>query len=225
MESLRGRCRIVTVILIVILALSPVGALAEVSLLHYLYGISSGQPVDDARAARIDIGGGIVGILQLCAFLGCAVAFLVWFHRAHKNLQAGVDHLRYTPAWAVGGFFVPFLNLVRPFQVMREIWGCSSHLPSHRKDGFRRVVSPSPLVGWWWGLYLSSAFVGQAAGRLTLRADELGEFIVAGWFGLASNLLDIPATLFAFLLVRRVTELKEGPLVDLKNELRRAGPE
>ena len=38
----------------------------------------------------------------------------------------GANNLKYTPKWAVGCFFVPFLNLVMPYQVVREIWKASN---------------------------------------------------------------------------------------------------
>src|SRR5689334_7274535 len=60
-------------------------------------------------------------VAKLALLVATAVAFLIWFHRAHKNLPAlGARELKYTPGWAVGGFFVPLLNLVRPADVMRE---------------------------------------------------------------------------------------------------------
>ena len=74
-----------------------------------------GDPNDSRRR--------LIGSFQIWLFLGTSVAFLFWFHRVQKNLPAlGGRELKYTPGWAVGGFFVPFLNLVRPIQVMREVW-------------------------------------------------------------------------------------------------------
>ncbi|QYO65100.1 DUF4328 domain-containing protein [Leptolyngbya sp. 7M] len=44
------------------------------------------------------------------------VLFLVWLYRAHKNLfSLKPTHLDFSPGWAVGWWFIPFLNLVRPY--------------------------------------------------------------------------------------------------------------
>ncbi|MHB0915094.1 MAG: DUF4328 domain-containing protein [Thermoleophilia bacterium] len=210
MESLRARCQVVTVVFVVILVLSAVAALSDLSLLQFLQGISSGEPVDDARAEGIDSRQAVIGILQGGSFLACAIVFLMWFHRAHKNLKVGgLDGLRYTPGWAVGGFFVPFLNLVRPFQVMKEVWAGSTYLSHPREEESWRAVSHAPHVGWWWALFLIMSFVGNASGRLMLRADSLEELLAAGWVTLASDLIDIPAAFVALFLVRRVTDLQE----------------
>jgi hypothetical protein len=48
--------------------------------------------------------------------------FVIWVHRMQANTFAlGVLGLRYTPAWAVGWYFVPIVNLWMPYRVMREI--------------------------------------------------------------------------------------------------------
>lgn len=44
-------------------------------------------------------------------------AFLVWFWLAYRNLDALDLRRRYGTGWAIGGWFVPFLNLARPKQV------------------------------------------------------------------------------------------------------------
>ena len=50
------------------------------------------------------------------------VAFLVWFSRAYRNLDALDLPRRYGTGWAIGGWFVPFLNFARPKQVADDIW-------------------------------------------------------------------------------------------------------
>jgi hypothetical protein len=51
------------------------------------------------------------------------IAVAMWIHRAHANLyEAGAEGLQFTPGWAVGWYFIPFANLFKPFQAMRELW-------------------------------------------------------------------------------------------------------
>jgi hypothetical protein len=209
----------VTGVFVVILVISVVAALADLSLLRYLEDISSGEPVDDARAEGIDSRGAVIGVLYVGALLACAIAFLMWFHRAHKNLKlGGLDGLRYTPGWAVGGFFVPFLNLVRPFQVMKEVWAGSEYLSRPREEESWRAVSPAAHVGWWWALVLIRSVLGNASGRLMLRADSLEELLTAGRVTLVSDLVDIPAALVALFLVRRVTDHQERARMRLQTD-------
>jgi hypothetical protein len=92
-----------------------------------------------------------VSLLQLLIFIATAVAFLMWLHRAYRNLPAlGATRLDTTPGWAVGYFFIPFANLVKPFQAVREIWHESAP-GGEAREGFGGVSSRSgtpALVGW-----------------------------------------------------------------------------
>ncbi len=50
------------------------------------------------------------------------IVFLQWFHRAYYNLrQLKGTRLLYRTGWAVGGMFVPILQLYRPYRIMNEL--------------------------------------------------------------------------------------------------------
>ena len=106
-------------------------------------------------------------------------------------------------------FFVPFLNLVRPYQVMNEVWMGTARLFGGDEAKSWNGRSSAPHVGLWWALFLATSFLGRASGRLMPSADELGEWLTAGQVTLAADLMDIPAALVALLLVRRLTDLQE----------------
>lgn len=109
---------------------------------------------------------GIVGIamlLNLLVFIASAVMISMWIHRAHANLFAAhLEGLEYTPGWSVGWFFVPFANLVKPFQAMRELYN-----RSHGRDDGHKAPSPGELTTWW-GCYLA----GSIAGNISFRLDN-----------------------------------------------------
>ena len=197
-------------IFVAILVISPVAIVSDLSVLRYLKAIDAGEPVDEGKAAEIDGRQTVIGLGQAGLYLICAVAFLVWFHRAHKNLSAGgLRDLRYSPGWAVGGFFVPFLNLVRPYQVMKEVWAGAAMLSQEVDASAVKDVAPSSLVTCWWGLFLISGVLGRISGNMLLRADDLGELHTATIAQIASDLSDTAAALVAIWLVRRVTALQE----------------
>ena len=76
------------------------------------------------------------------AYLITVILFLMWVHRSHKNLKAlGADETKFSPRSAVLWWFVPFMNLFKPEQVVKEIWEWS--------------VSPdTKLVTVWWWLFV-----------------------------------------------------------------------
>ena len=94
---------------------------------------------------------GVIGIAQALLLLATAVAFIVWFHRAYKNLSAlGADKLRYGTGWAIGAWFVPILNLFRPKQIANDIWRASDpEQPPNQADGWRARPLPPLYTAWW----------------------------------------------------------------------------
>ncbi|WP_159068634.1 DUF4328 domain-containing protein [Neisseria wadsworthii] len=78
-------------------------------------------------------------LLALC-FLTSAILVCCWLYRAAANARALGAEMSIKPGWAVGGFFIPFLNLVMPYQATKEIW---LHAAQDRKP------SAIPVNTWW----------------------------------------------------------------------------
>ncbi|MEO1935287.1 MAG: DUF4328 domain-containing protein, partial [Myxococcales bacterium] len=150
---------------------------SDLAIVSFLNDIKDGVSPDEAYVESLDARQSAFGIAQVLALLACAVAFCSWFAQTHRNLVgSGVQNLKYSPGWAVGGFFVPFLNLVRPYQVMKEVWAGSLSLARPLQTDSLQLP---PIVGWWWALFLISSFLDNASSRLMLRAEELDEILVA----------------------------------------------
>ena len=55
--------------------------------------------------------------INLFCFFGLIITFLMWLHRASSNLASlGYINQRFSPGWAVGWWFIPFMNILRPFE-------------------------------------------------------------------------------------------------------------
>jgi hypothetical protein len=95
-----------------------------------------------------------------------AAAFLTWLHRARANLPAlGIADARWSPGWAVGWWFGPGMNLIRPYQVIAEVWRASD--PEAPAAGWRaRPVSA--VLGWWWALFLAPLWYGVPVSLLVV---------------------------------------------------------
>jgi hypothetical protein len=71
------------------------------------------------EAAQLALGG--AGLLFLIGFVVTIVFFCRWFHLSVRYASGRGGSVGYTPAAAVGSWFIPFLNLVRPFDVTRRM--------------------------------------------------------------------------------------------------------
>jgi len=189
-------------------------ALAAVSGLFQMELISRAGTtgITVAEAAANDARQQLVGVVQLGLWVATGVAFFVWFHRVHRNLPAlGGRGLKYTPGWAVGWFFVPFLNFVRPPQVMSEVWHGSNPEGLERDESaegpsLRNRLGTPPLVGWWWALFLGSNLIGNFAARVLLEpSPTLGQLQLMSGLMVLSEVLDIPGALVAIGLITRIT--------------------
>jgi uncharacterized protein DUF4328 len=147
---------------------------------------------NDQREAAIN---GLTLIFKLATL----VVFWRWIYVAHRNLPAlGVRYLEVTPGWAVGWFFIPFLNLWYPFKGMRFLWR-ASHSPQapDQQDG-----------GWeaptWWILYLACALSPFLMLSAIKQAQDAAGIIAMTQFQIFNRVLNIAVCVAAALLVTRI---------------------
>jgi len=168
-----------------------------VSVQHESIGLSYISLLGSAWAVlALGLGSGIVLLVQV-------VSWFLWLATVRTNLVAlGIPGLRFTPGWSVAWFFVPIMNLFRPWQIVKETVQASQTLPVGL-DSFAWKAAPySPLVHWWWWLPL-----GLSAVNFGLSFVPTGE-------GYSFLILDVLTStvwfVLTFLLVRQITALQEA---------------
>jgi Domain of unknown function (DUF4328)/Protein of unknown function (DUF2510) len=211
-RSLVTPARTLFVLFAVTLVLTVVALLsdwAELSLLGRM--VEDPASVSPAEADASDLLQGLIGLLQLLLYLGTGVTFLVWFWRAYRNLPVlGAKSLRFSSGWAVGAWFVPFLNLVRPKQMTDDIWRASDPaLPARPGTAWKQQRVPA-LLHWWWALFILSGVLGWATFRSEWGATSPQELQTASAVTLAGDFLDLPLTILAFQVVAQVTRRQEA---------------
>lgn len=98
---------------------------------------------------------GLISLVEGLSRLGTIVMFLIWLYRIYVNFPSlKVQHLDFTPGWAVGWWFIPFANLVKPYQVVTEAWR-ESDPEFDEQFGF---LTSSGGSSWqfpaWWGTFI-----------------------------------------------------------------------
>lgn len=113
------------------------------------------------------------------------IVFGRWIYVAGDNLvAAGHSDLEFTPGSRIWWFAVPFANLVKPFQGMRELWNAS--------HGDTDYTASSGLVTAWWALWLLQSFLG----RLAMTGAPVAIFV--------SQALNIGLAIVAIDMIRRI---------------------
>ena len=157
------------------------------------------EPCNDLRQ-------GLIGLVQGGTYIALVVLFCLWIPRANRNARAlGATGMRFTPRWCVIWYVIPIMNLFKPYQAMKEIWMAS--VPADATPWQQRAASP--LLGWWWALWLASGVAGRLSFRLSWRAEELDEILRASWATFVADALDIPLAIVAMLLVRGIHARQE----------------
>ena len=206
--------RIVVVLLaayLVVTAIAVVSDWVQLDLVNRLAGDQTA--VTEAELDASDARQNLIGSLQFVLRAAIGVTFVIWFRRAYQNLLAmGTESLRFEVGWTVGGWFVPFLNLVRPKQLMDDIWRATDPtLPEQPGDAWRtRPVAF--LVHLWWAMFLLSTAVGLIATSLLQDASTLQELRTAAILMLVGDVLALPAAVLACLVVSRVTQRQKEVL-------------
>lgn len=130
-----------------------------------------------------------LGSILLLVFSALSYVFLIlWLRRAYYNLHQLPDvNPDYSDGWAAGAWFVPFLNFVRPFTIMREVWQYT------QRSAWGRIVQPATILGWWWAAFVVKLLIGRITWRMgsdgssitgadltAILLDAGAQFVVAG---------------------------------------------
>jgi uncharacterized protein DUF4328 len=149
----------------------------------------------------------IVAVVIGAALVVAIVFFIRWFHAAYKNLvPLGQPNLRFKPGWAIGGWFVPVLNLWRPKQIANDIWrGSEPDAPTFHGDGWKSAAIPVRLTAWW-AMWIAATYIGNLAARAWFGNETPNDLRAADVLDIAALVLDIGAAVLAILVVRRLTD-------------------
>ena len=205
-----GRARAAVIAFCCMLVTDLAAIVHAVVFLGLLEQLNQGVDVSEETFLASDTIYGGIGILQLLAYLATVVTFLMWFHRAHRNLPAlGARSLKYTPGWAVGYFFIPIANLFIPCRVAYEIWNGSHPETIGRTFTEGENAPGASLVGLWWGAFivgnvLTTLFTRASVSLQTMETAGIEEFKYSALCDIVGTGATIPAALLAITLIRRI---------------------
>ena len=150
-----------------------------------------------------------LSVVQIAVFLATIVVFIMWFRRAYGNLIRIDIPMQYMESGVVWGFFIPFVNWVRPITTAKEMY-----LKSQRTiKGSSEMNDDVSFVYLWWLSYLSGGLFANIVSRIYRDAITLEEIIQANTLYIYADIWDTVAVIFAILFVRKMAkteqELKE----------------
>jgi hypothetical protein len=158
--------------------------------------------IEQAEALANDARQQLLLLANAISSIVCIILFLMWVYRTNRNLRPlGVRGIEFTPGWSVGWWFVPIANIVRPYQIVKEIYLASDPLVALPR-GIQRRGAP-PVVRGWWGCWVAGYIINRVVTRGEAPTSP-AELISLSYGVSISSALHVVAGILAIVLVARI---------------------
>lgn len=175
-----------------------------------LRNAANGIEITTEAAESNDTREQIIGIIYLVIFIISAITFIQWFRRAYYNLHLKTNDLTHEEGIAASCWFIPILNLYRPYQIMKELYNKTIELLTNK--GLTNQKTNTTFLGFWWAIWIIDGIIGQFVFRFSLRAETLDDLNTVTIAGLIDNAVGIPLALLAIKVIHDYSKLE--PLMD-----------
>lgn len=172
--------------------LAVAGVVGAVNVLTNVWALQAPE-ADEAR----DWIETLTAFVGLIAIVGAPISYLMWLHRAVRQVNGMGKDVGATPGWAVGYWFVPFVNLVKPYRIVRKL---------AEELGGESLVASLHVGVWWAALFLERG-LARIEARMTLKNGPGGPVPTElAMVGIGSSICMVVA---AVLCIRIVRELQD----------------
>ncbi|MEL6341496.1 MAG: DUF4328 domain-containing protein [Myxococcota bacterium] len=181
--------------------------------IYQLENSTSAPMIDILSMIVLVLGATTIGGVLI--FLVTGIVWLVWMHGARKFLDViEPDAGRtFSTGGVVWSWFVPFANLIWPYQAMEEIWIASDVDGADMMDLPEGEYDNSFLRNWW-AFWIGTGIFNNFYSRLSLREAFVSETTVI--LGVISGLLGVASAWTALQVVRRVERRQARAVASLE---------
>jgi len=208
MRSNEERALLAVRMIWIVLAIHIIAMFVDVLQLNLLKELSRGTEVTNRAMSANDARQTYISVSYLLAYIVSGIVFIQWFRRAYFNLHILVNDLSWDESWAAGSWFIPVLNLFRPFQIMREMYRRTLMLLSESSKENNIYVSLLP-VDIWWALWIINGIVNQVVFQLSLKGTEVNELILITSLSILDALISIPLAILTVRVIRDYARLED----------------
>ena len=154
----------------------------------------------------------IIAVISFGAQIALIITFIQWLRRGYHNLhKAGVKNLIASEGWAAGAWFVPILNLFRPYQIMKEIWdhtkkygndlSTDNSFEDYEADSSSQSGSDS-TVGLWWAFWIISSITANISYQMVKNGETMETFQNSSLLGIVADVAGIVSIFFAIKMIK-----------------------
>lgn len=191
-----------TILILILTLLSVVKIWSQCQEIDLLDRIQHHAPNLNDEVLASDVRQRALAIGWMVAYGITVTCFCCWIYRLAHNVRAlGARRLEFTPGWAVGFYFIPFVGLWKPYQAMKEIWKASDD-PKHW-----RSTRANSIVGWWWTIWIITGLLNYIITRFTILLDSQA-YTFRDQLGIIAEVSHFPLNVVAILLVQQLSTLQ-----------------
>lgn len=189
------------------LAINIISLISSYFQYDLLQTVANGGTISTEYATSNDNREQAIGIIQIIVFVVSAITFIQWFRRAYFNLHLRVNRLSHTEGWAAGCWFVPIVNLFRPYQIMKELFQ-ETYLFLKRNDFHTKEHLSISSLGFWWTFWIIDRFIGRFVFKYTMKAETIDEFTISTIAEMVSNGFGIVLAIITVKVIKEYSELE-----------------
>ncbi len=166
-------------------------------------GIYTMQEIENSDFRNITF-----SVVYAIVYIGSAIVFIMWFRRAYYNLKHLGLRTTHSDGWVAGAWFVPILNLFRPYQIMRELYETTDLYIRTRDENHK----PNNLifVGWWWALWILTGVFDRIVNKVIEKSDNAEDLILGANMEIISNILMIPLAICTIKVIKDYLKMEES---------------
>ena len=180
-------------------------------------------PSSDLQNGNIGFAMFIIGIVNLIVAIITGIITLIWFYRSNKNTHAFGAREVSSPRMAVIWWFIPILNLWKPYQLAQQIWKASDPLMVLSNGTEWKKSSSSDIIKIWWLLAILSVVVSlsvqffippvNAQSLFEPRYETKPSIFSEQFQVIISSILGIISSIFFIRMIKQISgrqEIKSG---------------
>lgn len=158
----------------------------------------------------------VIYIIYAVAHVISIVFFIQWFRRAYYNLHQKIHYLNYKEGWAAGSWFIPIINLYRPYLIMRELFLETEEFLHKRNVPSIGKPRQTGYI-WWWPCWLLTLFISNTIFQLSLEAKAIDLIIKLSLAEMGNTVLRMILCLITVRMIKEYASL-ERQLASLDKE-------
>jgi uncharacterized protein DUF4328 len=202
-RSGRGRALWVMGLIACVMALAAIGIAFRLLEANILRDIAAGRFVSRSTADASDARVALAAFFQLPVMIAAIVMWCVWQFRGQDNLRhLGAADLKFSPGWAVGWWFIPFANFVKPFLAVRELHRASD--PHAGAIDWKAARTAPILIAWWAAWLLRAVPAGLSISVTGIGPASVQDLLTRNTFAILEHLATIVAGVLAIMVVREI---------------------